>query len=320
MKQTFTLILGLLMITAVAQTDVLLRIEHTMGGEPLEFEQTYTHPDLGYDFNITRLQYYVSEIDIVHDGGQTTPIEETWLLVDAEEQKDYSLGSHSITNVEGISFYVGVDHGHNHLDPTSFPAGHPLAPQDPSMHWGWAAGYRFVCLEGETGAGLFFMYQIHALGDMNYWQTSLPTAALWEDGDLVITIQADYFGMLDGIDVSSGMIEHGDTGPPATLLVNFSEEVYSQLLFTGTPENLFEQSVSLYPNPSYYSRATVHLNLTEKADYELVVTSLSGQVVMRHHVAEAQSVELNLEQNGMYFVQLWGQEGLLHTEKLVIAQ
>ena len=318
MKQTLTLIIGLLMISAMAQQDIKLRIEHTMGGEPLVFEETYTHPDLGYDFNITRLQYYVSEIEIVHDGGQTTPIEETWLLVDAGQQKDYDLGAQNIVDVEEISFHVGVDHGHNHLDPTTYPAGHPLAPQNPSMHWGWTAGYRFVCLEGKTGAGLFFIYQIHALGDANYWQSSLPTAALWENGDLVITIQADYYGLLNGIDVSSGLIEHGDTGAAADLLVNFSEDVYSQVLFTGTPENLFEQSIALYPNPTFNNQTTARVNLPANTDYELVVTNLSGQVVVRHIVSGNQSLDLNLEQSGMYFIQLRGDEGLLHTEKLIV--
>ncbi|MBK7304311.1 MAG: hypothetical protein IPI90_13940 [Saprospiraceae bacterium] len=27
----------------------------------------------------------------------------------------------------------------------------PLAFQDPSMHWGWTSGYRFIALEGMIG-------------------------------------------------------------------------------------------------------------------------------------------------------------------------
>src|SRR5210317_2115149 len=156
MKQIFTLILGLFMLTVFSQQDVILRLDHTLDGEKLQLDESYTHPELGYAFSITRLQYYVSEISIIHDGGQITAVEDTWLLVNASEGDDHNLGGLNITNVEGISFYVGVDHAHNHMDPTIWPAGHPLAPQNPSMHWGWTAGYRFACLEGKTGAGLFF--------------------------------------------------------------------------------------------------------------------------------------------------------------------
>ncbi len=320
MKSFFTLILVSLLMTAAAQNGVKLRFEHTMGGESLEFMQSYAHPDLGYDFNITRLEYYVSEIAIVHDGGQTTPVADTWLLVDAAEQEDFDLGQHSITDVEAITFHVGVDPEHNHLDPTLWPANHPLAPQNPSMHWGWTAGYRFVCLEGKTGPGLLFIYQVHALGDANYWQASVPTAAIWEGDDLVIILNADYLGMLTDIDVSGGLIEHGETGAASTLLKNFSNEVYSQILFTGLGEQGQSEGMAVYPNPTFNGSARVSLDPVDSRAYRLVVTDVSGRTLSQQDVIGHQPVGLDLPQRGMYFVQLLADGKLVRTEKLIVAQ
>ena len=54
-----------------------------------------------------------------------------YLLVRPAVDSMYDLGSHpDITNVESITFSVGVDQAHNHLDPASYPASHPLAPQN----------------------------------------------------------------------------------------------------------------------------------------------------------------------------------------------
>ena len=71
------------------------------------------------------------------------------------------LGSHDITTLESVRFGVGRSE-HNHLDPSAYPGDHPLAPQLPSMHWGWASRYfhRFG-MEGWAGEG-FLKLQIHA--------------------------------------------------------------------------------------------------------------------------------------------------------------
>ena len=77
-----------------------------------------------------------------------TAIPNKWVLVNASEATEVDLGSHDVTNVEAVHFHIGVDSSVNHSDPASYPMGHPLAPVFPSMHWGWAAGYRFVAIEG----------------------------------------------------------------------------------------------------------------------------------------------------------------------------
>lgn len=320
MSRLFTILLSLISFTSFSQQSVSLRLEHKMGNENLVFDQEYTEDEAGYNFSITRLQYYISQISITHDGGQVTEVEDTWLLVNAGQAEDFDLGKHSITSVESISFFIGVDPNHNHLDPTLYPAGHPLAPQNPSMHWGWTAGYRFVCLEGKTGVNLFFTYEIHALGDNNYFETSVETAGIWEDEKLVIILDTDYMGMYSGIDVSSGLIEHGEFGDAITLLENFSESVFSQLLFTGIPEAHVKNDFAIYPNPSYNGSVTLRLKSGDNTTKQARVVDITGSLVYQSEINDLSPLAVAIGAPGIYFVQLLKAGEILSTQKLVIAQ
>jgi len=131
MKILLLSIAGLLFLTASSQTNLVLHFDQNVGENPLVLNEEYTHPEEGFNFSITRLQYYISEIEITHDGGQITAIEDTWLLVDAAEQSDFELGSYNISNVEGISFWIGVDEPHNHLDPTKISRGTSIGTSEP---------------------------------------------------------------------------------------------------------------------------------------------------------------------------------------------
>lgn len=312
-------ILGLISLTVISQVDMVLRFEHMVGDDPLELNVEYTEPNQGYDFSITRLQYYVAEIKITHDGGQVTPIPDKWLLVNAATQSDFDLGSYDINSVEGISYWIGVDPEHNHLDPTQYPEGHPLAPQNPQMHWGWAAGYRFACLEGNTGMNLILMYQIHALGDVNYHQVSLETGAFAEGEKMVIPVLADYMGMYRDINVSDGLIEHSETGAAATLLDNFSTNVYTAMYYTDIEEKKFEGTFSLGPNPAVNGKSKAVFSLPEGNQYNVSLFDLSGRMIKSMDFEKGKhSIDLEPGQNGIYVVQLTQNGVQVAVEKLVV--
>lgn len=314
-------LIGLLTMTAISQTEMVIRFDHMMGAEQFELNTEYNQTDLGYNFSITRLQYYVSEIEITHDGGQKTMISDTWLLVDASKSVDYSLGYPAINSVEGISFWIGVDQEHNHLDPTQYEAGHPLAPQNPVMHWGWAAGYRFNCLEGQTGFGLLLTYQIHALGDANYHEVAFETGAYQENNQMVIPIVADYMGLYEGINVSDGLIEHSESGAAATLLDNMSENVFSATYYTGVKENKFEGTFAIGPNPSTNGKAKAMLSLPIENTYNVSLIDLSGRLVSSEDIDGGnQIIELEAAHQGIYFVRLSQNGSPVATEKLVVTQ
>ena len=102
-----------------SQTNVELNIYHFLGEEPFAFEMGAKN-NIDNDFNVTRLQYYIDGISLIHDGGQETLIEEFWILADGSESVKAELGSLPIENLESISFYIGVGPDYNHLDPAQY--------------------------------------------------------------------------------------------------------------------------------------------------------------------------------------------------------
>jgi hypothetical protein len=70
---------------AQAQVTGFLKINHMLGNDPFALDYTVQN-NLSNDLQVTRLQYYVSKISIVHDGNQVTEMHDTVLaLVNAAD-------------------------------------------------------------------------------------------------------------------------------------------------------------------------------------------------------------------------------------------
>ena len=221
---SFLFALGLLISNVgQAQTQVGLRIDHKAGQADVEAPLSVNTP-AGESVGINRLEYYLSSFVLIHDGGQQTAIEEAYVLADAFVDEVHPLGEVSgVENVEGLMFNVGIDPDNNHADPASWPADHPLAPQVPSMHWGWAAGYRFVALEGGTSEGTL---EIHALGDDNHTAGEMEVLAGIENGVLLLDVEADVLGFFHLLTVGSGLINHGETEEAILVCNNLANRIF----------------------------------------------------------------------------------------------
>lgn len=235
-----------------AQTNVYLKINHKMGDSAFAFNQNTETPEAD-PFKFRRLEYYISKIILVHDGGQMTEITNTWLHVKGNIPVNALLGSHTITTLEEIRFSFGVQKEVNHLDPSSYPPSHPLAPKSPSMHWGWEAGYRFIALEGSGGPNRDQNVELHSVGDAIYMQTKIPTAGTKVGNDLTIELNADYTQALKDIETKAGVVIHADDLQAFDMNLNFVKHV-----FTSSEGNSAVLSTSaitpsqavLYPNPT----------------------------------------------------------------------
>ena len=71
----FTLVLFAFSVTAFSQNNVTMNIHHKLATEDFALNMAAKN-NVDHDFNVSRLQYYISEITIVHDDGQETPIED----------------------------------------------------------------------------------------------------------------------------------------------------------------------------------------------------------------------------------------------------
>lgn len=309
---------------AHAQNEVMLHLAPRLGSNLFSLNQPVNHPSGNYQLKFTRFEFYIAEIKITHDGGQVTPCPDLYLLVHPAIDSMYSLGQMAdVQNVESITFSVGVPSTVNHLDPASYPSGHPLAPQNPSMQWGWSAGYRFAAIEGVAGTNFSQTFEIHALGDANYKTQTLPAYAEQVNPEMkMIHITADYTDVLKNITVSGGLIVHGAGGAAVTLLNNFKNLVFTAET-SGVTDPAFSGSFSVSPNPAKGVLPQVNLTLPDGGDYRLTVTDIIGKVLYDKVFASVINQSLSLvemTEPGLYFVQLWQNDKPVAVEKLVVLE
>lgn len=316
----FVLVLGALSFQINAQNSVTLNINHKLGDADFAMNQAAKN-NIDHDFKVTRLEYYISEISLIHDGGNETQIEDVWILANASTKTEVDLGEHNITSVEKIILHVGVDPDHNHLDPSSYQGSHPLAPKSPSMHWGWTAGYRFIAYEGHGGVNLNQLFQLHGLGDNNYFTTEVELDATADNNALSINLDADYTRALENVSVNSGVIVHGDNLEAKQCLENFRDFVFSPASITSSTINFSEVSeFNIFPNPVVNSISIIKLDLEESGnEYDLTVTSISGkQLQIQHDVLDEQTIDFSNQVSGMYFVNLIKEGQTIITKKIFV--
>jgi hypothetical protein len=295
-------------------------MDQKLGDNPFTLNQA-VESELGYYFNITRLQYYVSEIVLTHDGGQVTPITDLYILVNPATDAEFPLGNLAVTHIEKIQFSVGVDQAHNHLDPASYDETHPLAPQNPSMHWGWASGYRFIALEGLAGADANSMnniYQIHTVDDANYYTVYLDVSGVQSGDDLLININADYAQFLKGLDVSAGVISHASTGPSRTI-VNNIRDVFSAGVSTSLIAPDVVGTFNSFPNPARGS-FHIHYDFPGYSELQVSISDLSGKTIYNSrldHRSNNETIPSNWNA-GIYVIQLYTPEKILAIDKIFI--
>ena len=316
----FALVLGALSFQINAQNSVTLNINHKLGDADFAMNQAAKN-NMDHDFKVTRLEYYISEISLVHDGGSETQIEDLWILANASAKTEVDLGEHDITSVEKIILHIGVDPDHNHLDPPSWPNGHPLAPGSPSMHWGWTAGYRFVAYEGHGGANLNQLFQLHGLGDNNYFTTEVELDATAENNVLSINLDADYTKALEDISVNSGVIVHGDNLEAKQCLENFRDFVFSPASITSSTIDFSEVSeFNIFPNPVANGISTIKLDLEESGnEYDLTITSVDGKLLQYlRDISDGQTMDFSNKSTGMYFINLVKEGQTILTKKIFV--
>jgi hypothetical protein len=302
-----------------AQTSVRLTIKHLYGVTPFSFTATAQN-SLGQDFKLTRVDYYISGIKIIHDGGMQTAVPNHYILAKGDVNVIDDLGTYSNINaVEGIKFSVGVDFPNNNADITLWPQDHPLSFQSPSMHWGWSSGYRFIALEGLSGAGLSKVFQMHALDNANYIEQTVMAPGVAADGKVYINLDADFVQALHGVDVSAGPIDHGTNQTDLAVLLNFHDRVFKAgaglpAAVTGTGQGA---KISIFPNPSSGKINIVCEGLPQEAT-QAVITDVYGREVQRVDLRTQKSTAVVQASQGLYLISIFQDTKVLTTQKLFL--
>ena len=299
-------------------TDVTLKLNHRLGLEEFALDQAAVN-NLGQSYKTTRLEYYISKFIIFHDGGIETavPLEVIALVQPGEETStSIPLGAYDITSVESIQFSIGVYEPINNGDPTLFDESHPLGPKSPSMHWGWAAGYRFVAYEGFGGMDYSQNFQLHGLGNDNYFRQEQEVITEMVDGVMILNLDANYTEALRDIDVSSGVVSHGETGAALKMLENFRDYVFGNY-FASIAKNENEFDWKVYPNPTNDGTINVKIE-SDLSTISLQVVNAVGQMVLNTPIQNGQVSTYKLPDSGVYLISIYSDGQLISTERLVV--
>jgi len=313
----FALLVSLAPITW-SQTDIALKINHRLNFADFALDMPAVN-NLGQSYKTSRLEYYISKFIIYHDGGieTTVPLDVIALVQPGEELSTViPLGNYDITSVEQIQFSIGVYEPINNADPTLFDESHPLGPKSPSMHWGWAAGYRFVAYEGFGGADYSQNFQLHGLGNDNYFRQWQDVKSEMIDGTLILSLDANYTEALRDIDVSSGVVSHGETGAALKMLENFRDHVFGNY-YASIADQENELKWSVYPNPTVNGDITLTIESTENTTYSLQITNAVGQIIETIVIKNNQPTPINLPVSGVYVISLFQNELLIAQNKAI---
>ena len=266
MKNLFSLLLFVFVGSAVfAQPkEIIIQLNHNYNGaefvlaeyipnEPETFlVDNQSHiVDVGTSINFFRMQYYLHINSVKSSNGESIEFSDTYLLVDPT-QNEYSIGSHEVSDVKELLFHLGVAPEINNNDPALWDASHPLAPQNPSMHWGWAAGYRFIAVEAmldtDHNDTLETPLQYHVVDNSYYSALNITDAMVETESTITIFMDVNYDKMFENINVSEGGVFHGIFDENLALVNN----IINNNVFT-VPEdlNLNENHISsdVFPNP-----------------------------------------------------------------------
>lgn len=294
-----------------AQTQVNLKINHLCDGELLKYNHNYQN-DLGQEFSFSRVAYYISYIQIYHDGGQLFQVDEFWILEEVNINEIYELAEVNVQHIDSISFGIGVEKSVNHADPTLYPSDHPLAIQSPSMHWGWAGGYRFAVLEGQAGLNSSEHMEFHCLEDTNYFTQTIVVDQDVASSEHTIYIEADYKKAFDGVDLSEGIIVHDKLGKARQIMLNFRDKVFDISDEVTSVNEEVISNLEIYPNPVTGGR----VNFSETIN-NCKVYDMQGKLVYQTNEA-LDFMPTYMLIHGVYIIEGVSSNGERFNQKLII--
>lgn len=283
---------------ASAQTDITLKLNHYWNGDAFSYG-TYYQDVQNRVVEITRVQYYLTGFDLVHDGGTNSSLGDTVILASANIT-NYNLCSANVNSLEAIDFDLGVDAARNHLDPNMYAPSHPLALQNPSMHWGWSAGYRFLVIEGKVDNNDDGIpekgFQFHVTGDDNYLRnvTQISTTGDMNGSVMEINVDVNIADWVADIDLATAGYNHGVYLLNGKVMDNTNDfTVFTADIGLGIDKEAQHESNVFFDYSMPYA-PTIFYKFPNAENVELTITDLNGRIIL---------TESNLQKAGNYFIQ-----------------
>lgn len=142
--------------------DVILEVTHVAGNQNVDVTgaTNYTN-NFGESFNVTKLKYHISNVQLLKNDAVAYTMPESYFLVDEALQSSTKLRLPRVPpgNYTGVRFLLGVDSTRN-------VSGAQTGALDPvnGMFWTWNSGYIFFKMEGGSPAAPSGNYIYHIGG------------------------------------------------------------------------------------------------------------------------------------------------------------
>ena len=133
--------------------------------------------------------------------------------------------------------------------------------------------------------------------------------------DYVVEINAAYNHILDGIDISGGLILHGNLGDIKTVAKNLGVGVFTMAGVVSTTDHPGINSFSVYPNPSHDGRISWQLD-TSIDNFDVFVYNTMGSLIHRQKGESAGSVQI--ENSGIYLLTIKDAKGAVMVNQKVL--
>lgn len=314
----------LLSFTSFGQKNVFVHINPLVSGVDIQLNTVYTALD-GKTFKLDHFDYYLSEVLITHDGGQTLNLYDTIYIVKDDNYLLY-LGNFDVTNIEQIDFSIGVPKTRNTQtgilaqDISTYPEIHPLSFQNPSMYWGWQAGYMHMIIGGYSDGNddqipdVYF--ELHNLGNQNQQLVSLPVNQTNTTSNQIdIYLNCNLEQWINNIPLSTVGIMHDEIGVNKTIMDNV--QLFPVFTLATNAETIELKENMIQCAASENQIFVGWSNFTNLKSCSLI--DQNGRVIKEMTLTENEGkLNWNAINTGFYLVQFTNTQGQIIASKKVI--
>lgn len=327
MKKIYLLyIFCILALGSQAQTSLQLNIDHRFNKSTFAIGQLYVNDD-GQVLQIDRVQYYISNVELTHDGGQTTILStESFLLYGQKSNYDLGVSSSPINALENIAFDLGVAPTANQTQPSDYASGHALGVQTQPMYSTAQNSYIFVAIEGKIDSDQDNIpdldFSFLPASNLLLQKVSVETEANAVNNQIQINLTADVSKWLEEIDLVA-MGQATNTALEESLLMDNTNDytVFSSTSTTSvkalvSPKNHIHVDTRLQHTP------TIHYKFYTGEQIDMTITNVTGTYFI-------QLFELNPEGNfyldddlasGIYIVIFTSPKGIRQAKRFIVSK
>lgn len=305
-----------------AQTNIELNIQHKFGKSTFVKGQTYID-NLNRAVLINEIEYFISNIELVHDGGLSSPISTQPFLIHSE---NYSavIGSTNSTvqELELFNFDLGVDATSNNTNPSSYPFGHSLAAAN--MYSIGEQSYVFVMIRGMVDTDNDQIpdrdFNLRATGNQLLRQVSVEATTASVSNTLKINLIANISNWLKDIDLDLvGLQENAGTDNEKLCDNTMEESVFSNVGTTNVSTIVSPQNQIFIDSRLSYA-PTIHYKFFTNELIDMTITNLNGSYfIQRFDLTPDGDFFMSDDlASGVYIVIFTSDKGIRQCKKFVI--